>query len=665
MRKNTFLSVALLAASVSVVNAQEAPKELFWQNSSNTGIWSIMDSEWGEDLGGFYLPTGWQEGCMAVFNGGGAFADADGNAKTVESIKVSGEMQVGGIKFDSDKNYSISYSSDKATDKIVGDGTLIKEGTGTLTLNVLNQLKGGTIVRGGQVNSDKKDSPNVFGDTIVLDNGSIGVAMSEISTPACQFTVPVGIPEGKVGSIWAGRYLQFTNKFYGKGTLVIYAGGERTYITDDKAGKKDMTCWDDFEGDLVVAANKTVEYAEGKAPAFFGLQFNTTKTFTGVADMEGIDSTLVNTKVTLKEDAGLTGVSGTRCFAIGELNAEEGGFLSGYGSGSSNPVIWWSIGNSNTDVTNLPLWLRDNTKANKNAFGVIKEGAGTYIFTGTKNSDTGKVFLGLHVKKGRAYINTPVDDPTITALCRSEKTAMAIYEGAIGGGNGRITSEVIVDGGTLEVGCQGIGQLILDDIEGQSLKSPLTVKNGGTVEFELANATSYDKLTSNNTATFNGNKIIVKAAETFDIKDGDSFTILDAAIKPEGDTYEVEFQGFPTSLTLAATEESYQSGTKTEGEGETATEVPVMGYKIVITAKGSGSGTGLEDFNVADELAVYAQNGSIVVKGAGVENVIVMNTQGQVVANTNASIIPMNTVQGMYIVKVKTIAGIVTKKVIL
>ena len=51
MRKNTFLSVALLAASVSVVNAQEAPKELFWQNSSNTGIWSIMDSEWGEDLG--------------------------------------------------------------------------------------------------------------------------------------------------------------------------------------------------------------------------------------------------------------------------------------------------------------------------------------------------------------------------------------------------------------------------------------------------------------------------------------------------------------------------------------------------------------------------------------------------------------------------------------
>ena len=489
--------------------------------------------------------------------------------------------------------------------------------------------------------------------------------MSEISTPACQFTVPVGIPEGKVGSIWAGRYLQFTNKFYGKGTLVIYAGGERTYITDDKAGKKDMTCWDDFEGDLVVAANKTVEYAEGKAPAFFGLQFNTTKTFTGVADMEGIDSTLVNTKVTLKEDAGLTGVSGTRCFAIGELNAEEGGFLSGYGSGSSNPVIWWSIGNSNTDVTNLPLWLRDNTKANKNAFGVIKEGAGTYIFTGTKNSDTGKVFLGLHVKKGRAYINTPVDDPTITALCRSEKTAMAIYEGAIGGGNGRITSEVIVDGGTLEVGCQGIGQLILDDIEGQSLKSPLTVKNGGTVEFELANATSYDKLTSNNTATFNGNKIIVKAAETFDIKDGDSFTILDAAIKPEGDTYEVEFQGFPASLTLAATEESYQSGTKTEGEGETATEVPVMGYKIVITAKGSGSGTGLEDFNVADELAVYAQNGSIVVKGAGVENVIVMNTQGQVVANTNASIIPMNTVQGMYIVKVKTIAGIVTKKVIL
>ena len=56
MRKNTFLSVALLAASVSIVNAQE----LIWQNSYGTGVWGVSSSEWGKDYGGgFLLPNGW------------------------------------------------------------------------------------------------------------------------------------------------------------------------------------------------------------------------------------------------------------------------------------------------------------------------------------------------------------------------------------------------------------------------------------------------------------------------------------------------------------------------------------------------------------------------------------------------------------------------------
>ena len=61
MRKNTFLSVALLAASVSVVNAQEAPKELFWQNGSNTGIWSIMDRRKMESWSIIVCPIRWKE----------------------------------------------------------------------------------------------------------------------------------------------------------------------------------------------------------------------------------------------------------------------------------------------------------------------------------------------------------------------------------------------------------------------------------------------------------------------------------------------------------------------------------------------------------------------------------------------------------------------------
>lgn len=669
MRKNTFLSAMLIAASVSVANAQEAPKELFWQNTGNTGTWSVMDSEWGEDVGvpGFLMPTGWQPYGIAIFNGEGAFADAEDS--NLESIKLSGEISVTDIKFNSDKNYAVSYKEDKANDKIVGEGALLKEGSGEFVLNVLNELKGGTIVREGRVTLQKTDSPNVFGDTIVLDGGAIGLAPATISN-SFKCTVPISIPEGKTGSIWAGRYAQLAGNIYGKGTLVIYTGGERVYVTDDKAGKKDMP-WDDFEGDLVLDVN--TETASGK-PGYCGLMLNTTKTFEGVNEMTGIDSTLVNKKVTLMADAGFSSASGIRCYAIGELNAEDGGFLSGYGAGgSTTPNIYYAIGCSNTDVT-LPLWLRDNRNDNKNKFGVIKVGSGTYVFTGTKNAATGSCFQGLHVKEGRAYVNIPVDDATITALCRSGKTAMAIYAGAIGGGNGRITSEVLVDGGTLEVGYQGIGQLILEDIEGETLKSPLTVKNGGVVEFEIASATSYDKLTTNSTATFNGNKIIVKAAESFDIKDGDTFTILDAAVKPSAkdesgepieDTYSIEFQGFPSSVTLKAEKEEYQSGTKTEGEGDEAVQVPVMGYRIIVKATGSGSGTGIEVSETNEEVFVSVQNGNIVVSGAEVENVTVLNNQGVVVANSNSAYVSMNSMKGMYIVKVKTEKGIVVRKIVL
>ena len=43
------------------------------------------------------------------------------------------------------------------------------------------------------------------------------------------------------------------------------------------------------------------------------------------------------------------------------------------------------------------------------------------------------------------------------------------------------------------------------------------------------------------------------------------------------------------------------------GEGEEATEVPVMGYKIILTANGSGTGTGIEVAETAEEVVVYAQ----------------------------------------------------------
>lgn len=664
MRKNTFLSVVLLAASVSMVNAQE----LIWQNEYGTGIWGVSASEWGKDYGGgLILPNGWESGSTAIFNGGGYFKDADGSEVLTESIKVDGEMNVADIKVSGDKNYSISYKTEKTTDKIVGDGTLLKEGSGDFVLNVLNELKGGTIVRGGRVLMEKADSPNVFGSQVSLEDGTIGMAINDnknsLKYSAASFTVP----EGKSGSIIAGRYVYLLNSITGKGHLAIYSGGERVGFTEDFAGKTDMASIAGFEGELSIGANND----PALSPGYCALFLNSTKKFDDVVaggnfsgDLHGVDSTFVNTKVTLLAGAGLTSGSGNRCYAIGELNAEEGGWLGGYVKNSNSPDITYAVGYSNTDVT-IPVTIFDPGAKSYNWVRMIKMGTGTYTFTGV-NENPAAVFKGLFVNAGRAYINIPVTE-TGVAFDRVTKAnaAMTIYKDAVGGGNGRLVGGIAVEGGKLEVGYMGIGELVLADINNETQKSPLIVKDGGVVEFEISSLTSYDKLTTNNTATFNGNKIIVKAAASFDIKDGDEFTILDAAITSADDTYVIEYQGFPAGLTFTAEKKEYQSGTKVEGEGDEATEVPVMGYKIVLKANGSGAGTGLEIGEVAEEVMVYAQDGNIFVKGAEVENVMVMNNQGMLVANSNSAVVPMNAMKGLYIVKVKTDKGIVVKKIVL
>lgn len=458
------------------------------------------------------------------------------------------------------------------------------------------------------------------------------------------------VPDKSTGAITAGRYVYLLNEFGGKGQLTIYSGGERVGFTEDFAGKTDMAGLTGFEGELLIGANND----EALSPGYKAVFLNTTKKFDDFVaagnfsgDLYGVDSTFVYTKVTLLEGAGFTSGSGNRCYAIGELNAEEGGWLGGYVKNSTSPDITYAVGYSNTDVT-TPVAIFDPGKKSYNWVRLIKTGTGTYTFTHV-NESPAAVFKGLFVNSGRAYINIPVTE-TGVALDRVTKApaAMTIYANAVGGGNGRLVGGIAVEGGKLEVGYMGIGELVLADINGETQKSPLTVKDGGIVEFELASATSYDKLTTNNVATFNGNKIIVKAAESFDIKNGDTFTILDAAVVSAGDTYEIEYQGFPAGLTFTAERQEYQSGTKIEGEGEEATEVPVMGYKIILTANGSGTGTGIEVAETAEEVVVYAQDGSIVVNGVDVENVVVVNNQGIPVANSNSTVVPMNAMEGLY-----------------
>ena len=119
---------------------------------------------------------------------------------------------------------------------------------------------------------------------------------------------------------------------------------------------------------MLIGANND----EALSPGYKAVFLNTTKKFDDFVaagnfsgDLYGVDSTFVYTKVTLLEGAGFTSGSGNRCYAIGELNAEEGGWLGGYVKNSTSPDITYAVGYSNTDVT-TPVAIFDPGKKSYN-----------------------------------------------------------------------------------------------------------------------------------------------------------------------------------------------------------------------------------------------------------------------------------------------------------
>lgn len=654
MRKNTLIVAALLTA-VSM-NAQE---KRYWSGTDQDApaIWSTTAQNWVYDAFGmgdptFFMPTGWSQGSEAVFNGDGV-AEEGAN----EAVTVTGEIEVSSIQVSGDRNYVLSKGE---AGVLTGAGALVKTGSGNFILDVENKLVGGTIISEGKVVMQKQSSPNVFGEKIVLDGGAANFAVTSASTYPLV-TVPVEIAEGKTGIIELSRYSQWKSPLKGSSDLIIRAGGERCMLGSNKAGgDAHVIDWSEFTG------NVTIEpcVLDGVTPGYYGLMLTAAKTFSedDFLSTEGVDSVFWDKTLTLKSGAGIAAVSGVRCFEIGELQAEdETSFLAGYGSGNSDsPKIYYRIGGKGTDVV-FPGSFRDAGSKGYNYFGIIKAGKGTYTFTSTKSYTT--AFRGAHVVEGRLLVNIPVTDET-TALGRGSKmNALTVYPNGTGGGNGRITGKVHINGGKFEIGCDGIGEIVLGDTLTGTTNSFLSVTDGGSVIFELADAKSYDKLTAESGASFGGNKIVVKMTNgVYEIKDGDKFTIFTSEkAKAEGDTYEIVYEGIPAGVTLTHAEEEIL-----EGEA-------VVGYKIVLTAAGSASGgSGVKGESIADAISVFPNPsaGEFIVEGADMKSIEVYSAQGVLVnyqvANAASTTIDLTGMaKGYYLAKIETTEGTVVKKLVI
>lgn len=638
MKKITLFS--LLGLAVLTAGSLFAKEQRIWSGVANR-LWSLTDANWVDPNSdftklGIILPVASVDSATAMFD------DSTDSLK----VKVVGRMIADSILVNSTKNYLVDVNATGA--EIAGKGILIKRGSGTFEMNVLNSLLGGTIIYEGKVKMLNTTSPNIYGASLTFQGGTANFAASTASTyPAV--TVPIIIPTGVTATVELNRYSYWSSPITGGGDLVIGVGGERCMLGTSKTGSVPVN-WSKFTGNVTLQRTKVT----GAVPGYYGLLLPSTKAY-DYTNMTTVDSLFWNRKVMLKSGAGFAACSGTHCWAIGELQAEnDSSFLTGYGAGaSSSPYAYYMVGCSNTDVV-FPGTITDAGGKGYNYVGIVKYGTGKYTFTSTKSITTASV--GVLVKQGTFLVNIPVTSTT-TALGRVTKAnALTINANAIGGGNGRITGKVQVDSlGTLVVGVDGIGKLALADTLTGKTVSSLLVKNGGKVIFKIASKTSFDNISTNSTATFNGGTILLKAASGISLNDNDSMVIMTTASRVAVDSFLVKTEGFPTGITLTCKKDT----------------IAGSGNKFIAIAHVQ---TGLNTLANNVKLSMYPNpakgNVHFTSNDAEIRSIEVLNLQGQVLSrneynSTSVTVDIEKLVTGIYYAKIKTTKGSKIEKLII
>jgi len=638
MKKITLLT--LVGSAILVAGSLFAKDQRIWNGQQNK-YWDLTTANWIDPNDGLFPGL-----ILTTSTTATATAHFDDSTDSL-NVKVSGIMSVDSILVNSTKNYVIDTISG-AKSGLTGNGALIKDGTGTYSMNVRNSLLGGTVIKNGRLTMKNAiaNGPNIFGASLTFQGGIANFASGSASTYP-TVTIPVIIPTGVTAYVELSRYSYWGSPISGGGDLVISAGGERSMLGTNKTGAIPIN-WTNFTGNVTIQRNKLA----GVNPGYYGLLIPSIKTY-DYANLNTVDSLFWNRKVLLKSGAGLTACGGTHCWMIGELTAENDScFVGGYGAGdSATPSATWMIGGSNTDVI-FPGTIKDSGSKNQDQVGIIKIGTGKYTFTSTKSITSAS--NGVEVKVGTLLVDIPVTNTT-TAFGRVKTTALTIRAGAIGGGNGRITGAVQVDSlGTLVIGNNAIGQLVLGDTLTGTYKSALNVKHGGQVIFKVASKTSFDNISTNSTAIFNGGTILVKPAASLSLHDGDSLTILTTKTRTAVDSFTVKTQGFPVGTTITYAKDTIANS----------------GYKITLIVHGA---TAVENPKDNSTISVYPNptKGDVNISSSEAEiaTIEILNLQGQSILRKNVrsttTNINLNSLApGVYYTKITTANGTKVQKLL-
>lgn len=352
-----------------------------------------------------------------------------------------------------------------------------------------------------------------------------------------SYSTAISLPQGDTVDVKMARYCYFSSTITGRGTLFLYAGGERCYLGTAKGAT--WPDWTKYTGDVHVKpfpANSSSAGFYGVVMAHGGKSFSPENIEEAVRSGK-VNKSMENNRLILHDGATLCCEANTNGagFRIGELQAEPGSSIIGYMKKNTR-AAYFLVGCTNTDAT-LAGTIAPPSNSDTHPVGIIKEGTGTYRITGNRNYLTG----ALRVLNGRVLV---MNDPTeaeqqhlsgaLGAKPANTEAIAYVFEQGVLGGTGSIGGTVD-NYGTVEPGDDAVGTLTIRNYATPSREAHLFLRPASVLRFKIGANGTCDQLTVGGTVRYYTMKQDFSVSDEMPVIE----IVPDSALTKEGTTLSV------------------------------------------------------------------------------------------------------------------------------
>jgi autotransporter-associated beta strand protein len=387
------------------------------------------------------------------------------DSSTNGTVNLIGSLQPFSVVVsNSTRAYSFTGSG-----SIDGNASLVKNGSGTLTLTQSNSFSGGTFVNAGllALSNNVANAYALGAGATTLNGGILQTYGYGLSTAPDYGTFVAPLVVNTAGTLKVAPRINLTGALTGSGTLTIYDSYVRANFNGD---------WSAFTGQILVRPpSGSVEFRLGNAKFLPAASLYLSNGVTAY-------STLGNATI-----------------QIGELAGDAGATLGPGNGNGSNPT--WVVGSKNTSST-----FAGQIK-NAGVTSLVKTGTGIFTLTAS-NSFSG----GVVVNGGTLLVNNTTGSGTGSG-------AVDVQASATLGGSGSIAGSVsIEDDAFFAPGTTSIGTLTISNLLDLSPNSTTVIQvNKSAVTNDVVNVTSVN---------YDGQLLVTNLAGT--LVPGDSFQIFNA-----------------------------------------------------------------------------------------------------------------------------------------